>query len=119
MRNVTMIRTEPGLVSVPIEIAVFCENCENVSQPDGDVEYAVQIRLSNWHPSSPILGTQSRHRQRPCPRNEYGNRHLSHLSMSDSAIFYELKRRSRRRFAKLSLTPSRAVQFWTWQNGPT
>ena len=31
MRNVTMIRTEPGLVSVPIERAVFCENCETVS----------------------------------------------------------------------------------------
>jgi hypothetical protein len=31
MRNVTMIRTEPGLVSVPIEKAVFCENCETVS----------------------------------------------------------------------------------------
>ena len=31
MRNVTMIRTEPGLVSVPIERAVFCENCEMVS----------------------------------------------------------------------------------------
>ena len=31
MRNVTMIRTEPGLVSVPIESAVFCENCEMVS----------------------------------------------------------------------------------------
>lgn len=31
MRNVTMIRTEPGLVSVPIERAVFCENCQTVS----------------------------------------------------------------------------------------
>lgn len=31
MRNVTMIRTEPGLVYVPIERAVFCENCETVS----------------------------------------------------------------------------------------
>lgn len=31
MRNVTMIRTEPGLVSLPIERAVFCENCETVS----------------------------------------------------------------------------------------
>lgn len=31
MRNVTMIRSEPGLVSVPIERAVFCENCETVS----------------------------------------------------------------------------------------
>lgn len=35
MRNVTMIRTEPGLVSVPIEIAVFCENCETVSNSAG------------------------------------------------------------------------------------
>jgi hypothetical protein len=31
MRNVTMIRREPGLVSLPIESAVFCENCETVS----------------------------------------------------------------------------------------
>ncbi len=31
MRNVTMIRTEPGLVSIPIERAVFCENCKTVS----------------------------------------------------------------------------------------
>lgn len=31
MRNVTMIRTELGLVSVPLERAVFCENCETVS----------------------------------------------------------------------------------------
>lgn len=31
MRNVTMIRTEPGLISVPIERAVFCKNCETVS----------------------------------------------------------------------------------------
>jgi hypothetical protein len=31
MRNVRMICTEPGLVSIPIESAVFCENCETVS----------------------------------------------------------------------------------------
>jgi hypothetical protein len=31
MRNVTMIRTEPGLVFVPIERSVFCENCETIS----------------------------------------------------------------------------------------
>jgi len=31
MRNVTMIRTEPGLVSIPVERAVYCENCETVS----------------------------------------------------------------------------------------
>lgn len=31
MRNVTMIRTEPGLISIPVERAVYCENCETVS----------------------------------------------------------------------------------------
>jgi hypothetical protein len=31
MRNVLMIRREPGLVSIPLEKAVYCENCETVS----------------------------------------------------------------------------------------
>ncbi|MGA8740608.1 MAG: hypothetical protein WB561_05410 [Terracidiphilus sp.] len=31
MRNVRMIRKEPGLVSIPVEKAVYCENCEMVS----------------------------------------------------------------------------------------
>jgi hypothetical protein len=31
MRNVQMIRQEPGLVSIPIERAIYCENCEMVS----------------------------------------------------------------------------------------
>ena len=31
MRNVTMIRTEPGLISIPVERAVYCENCETIS----------------------------------------------------------------------------------------
>jgi hypothetical protein len=31
MRNVVMIRREPGLVSIPLEMAVYCENCEMVS----------------------------------------------------------------------------------------
>jgi hypothetical protein len=31
MRNVQMIRKEPGLVSIPVEKAVYCENCEKVS----------------------------------------------------------------------------------------
>lgn len=31
MRNVTMIRVEPGLVYLPIERAVFCKNCKTVS----------------------------------------------------------------------------------------
>ena len=31
MRNIQMIRPEPGLVSIPVEKAVYCENCETVS----------------------------------------------------------------------------------------
>lgn len=31
MRNVLMIRKEPGLVSIPVEKAVYCENCATVS----------------------------------------------------------------------------------------
>ena len=31
MRNVRMIRTEPGLISIPVEKAVYCEDCETVS----------------------------------------------------------------------------------------
>jgi hypothetical protein len=31
MCNVGMIRTEPGLVSIPLEKAVYCENCEMIS----------------------------------------------------------------------------------------
>jgi hypothetical protein len=31
MHNVRMIRIEPGLVSIPLEKAVYCENCKMVS----------------------------------------------------------------------------------------
>jgi len=31
MCNVRMIRTEPGLVSIPLEKAVYCENCKMIS----------------------------------------------------------------------------------------
>jgi len=31
MCNVRMIRTEPGLVSIPIEKAIYCDNCNMVS----------------------------------------------------------------------------------------
>jgi hypothetical protein len=31
MRNVVMIRPEPGPVSIPVEKAVYCETCEIVS----------------------------------------------------------------------------------------
>lgn len=35
MRNVQMIRMEPGLVSIPVEKAVYCESCETVSTSAG------------------------------------------------------------------------------------
>lgn len=31
MRNVQMIRMEQDLISIPVEKAVYCENCETVS----------------------------------------------------------------------------------------
>lgn len=31
MRNVKMLRTEANFVSVPVEQAIYCENCETVS----------------------------------------------------------------------------------------
>lgn len=31
MRNVRMIRMEPSLVSIPLEKAVYCENCKMIS----------------------------------------------------------------------------------------
>ena len=31
MRNVLMIRKEPGLISIPVEKAVYCDSCETVS----------------------------------------------------------------------------------------
>jgi hypothetical protein len=30
MRNVRMLRTEPNLVCIPVEEAIYCENCETV-----------------------------------------------------------------------------------------
>src|SRR5580700_3922337 len=31
MRNVLMIRKEPGLVTIPVEKAIYCEDCETIS----------------------------------------------------------------------------------------
>ena len=31
MRNVKMLRTEANFVSIPLELAIYCENCETVS----------------------------------------------------------------------------------------
>jgi hypothetical protein len=35
MGNVVMIRPEPGLVSIPVEKAVYCEACETISNSLG------------------------------------------------------------------------------------
>jgi hypothetical protein len=35
MRNVVMIRLEPGLVSIPVERAVYCQVCEMISTSIG------------------------------------------------------------------------------------
>jgi hypothetical protein len=31
MRNVTMIRSDPALISIPVERAVYCQTCEMIS----------------------------------------------------------------------------------------
>jgi hypothetical protein len=31
MRNVKMLHTEPNFVSIPVEKAIYCENCHKVS----------------------------------------------------------------------------------------
>jgi len=36
MRNVQMLSTEPNFVSIPVEQAVYCENCETVSNSRRD-----------------------------------------------------------------------------------
>ena len=35
MRNVTMIRSKPGLVSIPVENAVYCQACKTISTSVG------------------------------------------------------------------------------------
>lgn len=35
MRNVVMIRRQPELVSIPVEKAVYCENCTTISTSVG------------------------------------------------------------------------------------
>ena len=60
MRNVVMIRREPGLVSIPVENAVYCENCETVSTSSRrrcglcgseDIARLVPPILGPWDPS--------------------------------------------------------------------
>ena len=59
MRNVVMIRREPGLVSIPVESAVYCGNCETVSTSSGrrcglcgseDIAPPSRTHLPPWTP---------------------------------------------------------------------
>lgn len=60
MRNVVMIRREPGLVSIPVESAVYCGNCKTVSTSCGrrcglcgseDLARLVTPNPGPWDPS--------------------------------------------------------------------
>ena len=60
MRNVVMIRREPGLVSIPVESAVYCGNCKTVSTSSGrrcglcgseDLARLVTPNPGPWDPS--------------------------------------------------------------------
>jgi hypothetical protein len=58
MRNVVMIRPEPGLVSIPVEKAVYCEACEMISTSlarcgvcgSGRIVELVPIFTGPWDP---------------------------------------------------------------------
>jgi hypothetical protein len=81
MRNVSMIRREPLLVSIPVEGAVYCENCERVSNSTNfrcgvcGSEAILSLRLLiDGPPSGPGSGpaasfrcSSSKQRRRPRP----------------------------------------------------
>jgi hypothetical protein len=50
MRNVKMLRTEPNFVSIPAEMAIYCENVRTVKTsrilPAAVVEYAAASQSS-------------------------------------------------------------------------
>jgi hypothetical protein len=66
MRNVSMLRPEPNLVSIPVERAVYCENCENVtnspSERCGECGSGLVLHLAtliDQPPSGPDSGPAS------------------------------------------------------------
>jgi hypothetical protein len=61
MCNVRMIRTEPGLVSIPLEKAVYCVNCRMVSSSARQrVVSAGRRGLPEWLPCFENRGTHPR-----------------------------------------------------------
>lgn len=58
MRNVVMIRPEPGFVSIPVEKAVYCRGCDTVSTSIGRCglcgsERVIELALLLSHPWDP------------------------------------------------------------------
>ena len=61
MRNVLMIRRESGLVSIPVESAVYCGNCETVSTSSGGAVDSADLKRSfDWFPRFHGRGIRAR-----------------------------------------------------------
>jgi hypothetical protein len=61
MRNVTMIRKDSELISIPVEKAIYCENCETVSTSASKrCGLCGSEQIVDWLPCSPSRGTQDR-----------------------------------------------------------
>jgi hypothetical protein len=63
MRNVRMLRPEPNLVCIPVEEAIYCENCETVTNSHseccgrcGSARVLCLVALINGPPSAPDSG---------------------------------------------------------------
>jgi hypothetical protein len=66
MRNVKMLHTEPNFVSIPVEQAIYCENCHKISNSTnsrcgscGSSEISRLMMLLDGPPSGPEPGPAS------------------------------------------------------------
>lgn len=74
MRNVTMLRTEPNFVSIPVEQTIYCENCRTVSNSSrercgvcGSDAILSLLSLLDGPPSGPSSGPASPAQIVPAP----------------------------------------------------
>lgn len=65
-RNVRMLRKEANFVSIPVEIAIYCENCETVSNSGrdrcgvcGSESILSLVRMIDGPPSNPSPATSA------------------------------------------------------------